>query len=90
MKAMDWRWEDSFKGDLIGGWEKVIGDWEKVIGDWEKVIGGWSAPMDTWTQPHIPYMELDFDGETRAVYRGEAPPLPERARVLKLALAVLQ
>ena len=77
--AQEWRWDSDFRDDLLRWVNELV--WIPGKGQ-------------------VSFMELAMDFECfaartlpaspQAVYRATALPLPERARVLKLALATLQ
>ena len=77
--AQEWRWDSDFRDDLVRWVNELV--WIPGKGQ-------------------VSFMELAMDFECfaartlpaspQAVYRATALPLPERARVLKLALATLQ
>ena len=77
--AQEWRWDSDFRDDLV-----------RWVNELVRIPG----------KGQVSFMELAMDFECfaartlpaspQAVYRATALPLPERARVLKLALATLQ
>ena len=77
--AQEWRWDSDFRDDLLRWVNELV--W--IPGKGQVSFMELAMDFECFTARTLP-------ASPQAVYRATALPLPERARVLKLALATLQ